>query len=53
VAAAAAAGGAASSSGAGDPGSISTVHDDILLAKMVAGQEIELEVRGCTSVEFS
>jgi DNA-directed RNA polymerase I and III subunit RPAC1 len=29
--------------GAGDPASVSTVHDDILLAKMVAGQEIELE----------
>lgn len=29
--------------GAGDPLTISTVHDDILLAKMVAGQEIELE----------
>ena len=29
--------------GTGDPLTISTVHDDILLAKMVAGQEIELE----------
>ena len=29
--------------GAGDPFSVSAVHDDILLAKMVAGQEIELE----------
>ena len=29
--------------GAGDASSVSTVHDDILLAKMVAGQEIELE----------
>tara|TARA_B110000977_G_scaffold127493_1_gene162860 strand:- start:5224 stop:6420 length:1197 start_codon:yes stop_codon:yes gene_type:complete len=29
--------------GSGNPHTISTVHDDILLAKMVAGQEIELE----------
>ena len=29
--------------GSGDARTISTVHDDILLAKMVAGQEIELE----------
>lgn len=32
-----------SGTGAGDITTISTVHDDILLAKMVAGQEIELE----------
>ena len=43
AAAAAAAAGTTAGTGAGDPQTISTVHDDILLAKMVAGQEIELE----------
>mmetsp|Transcript_31967 Transcript_31967/g.79063 ORF Transcript_31967/g.79063 Transcript_31967/m.79063 type:complete len:423 (+) Transcript_31967:320-1588(+) len=42
VEATSAAGGVALKS-SGDVDTISTVHDDILLAKMVAGQEIELE----------
>ena len=43
AAAAAAMGSSAGATGAGDPNTISTVHEDILLAKLVAGQEIELE----------